>query len=290
MISFSEITGALKTGVSQVAAILKETIRLPYAKTYLAASVVLICLFTVITFPVEILIKRELQGQERLLGGNLLIGDMDIRYVGDSSIDKFDFTWNNGDELHLSDIVLDFNTLGLVFNHILKRDYRLDGSFSFTRLKYDSEKIRISGTANGNIDLRMQRNPFMMKKGDVTVLLQNAVIILPPFNLPENFGGFEIKLPPVNCPSLTIEITFDESVIRLKRAVLSGKDLRGMCSGTVSRNRFFRNSSLNLNIAIDENSGILESYKMLVAKSITDEKLNIQIKGTVGQPSIEMAR
>jgi hypothetical protein len=290
MVKLKEIIEIVKRLAAWLRVVLSVTVKLPYAKLYIVLSVVLIGLFTALTYPIELEIKKEAQSLERFLSANVIIGEMDIDYIGDSSIERLDIVFRDNDEFQVHDALLDVNILGLMMNQVLKRDYTIDGSFSINKMKYESKRFGISCTANGNVDVDMQRTPAMMKKGEMKLLLQNAVIKIPPFNLPGGLGELDIELPVIQCPAITFEIVFDESSIRVKRAAIAGKDLKGSCSGTIHRSRVFRNSTIDLNIAVDESSGVLNSYKMLLAKYITNSKLNVKIRGTVAQPSVELAQ
>ncbi|MBN1535016.1 MAG: type II secretion system protein GspN [Spirochaetes bacterium] len=290
MVQLQEIIETLKRLAAWLRRILSETVRLPYAKLYFALSVLLICIFTAISYPIELQIKKEAQNLERFLAANIIIGDMDIGYIGDSSIERLDVVFRDNTEFQVHDAIMDVNVLGLMINHILKRDYTIDGSFSMKKVRYESNRFGITCAANGNIDLVLQRSPTTMKRGDLTLLLQNAVIKLPPFNMPGGITGLDIDLPVLQCSAISFEIVFDENTIRVKRAAIAGKDLKGSCSGTIQRSRVFRNSSIDLNIAVDETSAVLDNYKMLLSKYISDNKLNVKIRGTVGQPSVELAQ
>lgn len=286
----SAVLTALKQLTSQLAAVLKETVRLPYARVYLLLSVIFTIFFSLIMFPVEILINSQLQNLEKSAFVQITSENLDVNYLTDSTVDQFNVMFKDGDELRLTDVTLDLNLMGLMLRHLLKLDYHPDGSLAVQKLQYETEDITIRGSLNASVDLVIQRPDSRIKEGDLSLLLQNALIKIKSFTLPEQMGGLDIELPPIQCPSLNIEAAVSENSIQFKKCNISGTDLRGVLSGSIARSRMMKNSTLNLSLTVDEGSTILDKYKMLLGKYINNGKLAIQIKGTVGRPTLTFAQ
>lgn len=287
MKQFNDIYADLRSFASLIATQIREIARLPYAKTYLLAAPVLVILFCIMTFPYEILIRNELRNIEEYSSVSVFAGEIDFHLIGDTTFDRIQVVLRDGGELHINEIIANANTIGMMMNYLLKRDIQINGSIAVNGLKAAMSDFNASGSASSNVDVSISRNSMSLKKGTISLILQNASLRIGDFTLPEAMGGMDIKIPPMQFPTASAEIVIDENSIQIKNSLFSGSDLRGKVIGVINRNKVFMNSSLNLTASVDGSSKLIDKYRPLLTKYINNDKIEILVKGTMAHPVFE---
>lgn len=265
----------------------REALRLPYAKTYMGLSVILILIFTAATFPYEIIIRNKIQGLEKTLFRNVYVGNMDFSIFGPSTLDNVYVTTRRG-----SDIILKNMTVNPTLNPValfIRNIYRTDMQVSGIRIK--SSGFQADLNLNGNIYLKMRPSSSLPDEGTVTMMVQNAIVQAGSISLPPDLGGITLDIPSIRLTSIIFDSQITGADMKIKRFTISGPDLRGEVSGSVVLNAIVQNSKLELLLSIDSASQLLANYRdFLVPYIDEDGKIFLTMKGTISHPDIKIRK
>jgi hypothetical protein len=279
----SRITVFFKRGIGKF----KETLALPYAKTYILLSLFLTALITVVIFPYDILLRNELQKLEKKYINSIYIGAIDTSLIDVTVIESLHTVLKNRDELTMGYITLNpsINPYTLFYKNNLKTDLQI------SKLSYKTSETDITLNLNGNIDIVMDSNFSMIKEGSIELMIQNALVKVPEIKIPTPMGEFPLTLPPVKITSINFESSISNRELKIDKFNVSGQDLRGSVSGSIKLANIISNSSLDVTIRIDPKSNVLAEFREFLTGFI-DKKgmLSIPLKGTIAHPRTDMKK
>lgn len=250
----------------------KDALKLPYARLYIALSIVLTLLFIILTFPYDLIIKNQLQRYESSIGRSLYIGETHFGLIRDIEIDNIVLVFFNGGELNLRDVTVDVSFLSMFFSNNIK------GELNVNNLKYESPPLSIENNLKSNFQVKWSTETGMPSDGFLDLTLQNVSV-----------KGVQIKnfdIPPVRFTAIKADAKVVRNQLLIKEITFSGTDLRGNIRGTITMEKYFRNSRIDLRVEIDSTSKLLENYKILLGNvpADSDKKVKMTMTGTIANP------
>lgn len=274
------LSGALK----RVRSIIRETVRLPFFKIYLFLSFVLIIFFTILNFPYEALVLKQIYSLENKAYRSIVIGEFDFNLVGESSIYNMTLRLKNNHEISMGQLIADLDLSP--FNFISKT--RIAGDLSGRGIKYEAGKTTISCNASSNIDFNLIERRGTPAQGTFKIIIENAVIRMDNVTLPASMGSF--PLPPViKASSIIINSEIRGRKLLVNTFKISGPDIEASVTGNISLANFIKNSRLNLKVSVKSDSPLLKDFAPFL-KNITDSRgrITFPVKGSIGRPKPEI--
>lgn len=265
----------------------KETLALPYAKTYILLSILTTALITVIIFPYDMLLRNQLQNLDNKYVNSIYIGNIEASLIDVIFIESVRAILKSRDELTMGNITLNpsINPYTLFYKKNIKTDLQV------SKLNYKTPKADVTLKINGNIDVVMDSNYSMIQEGSIKLIIQNALLKIPEIKIPSPIGEFPLALPDIKISSINFESLIINREMKINKLNVSGQDLRGSVSGSIKMANIFSNSSLNLKIIIEPDSNALGEYKeMLTGFLDKNGKLSIPLTGTLAHPRADMKK
>ncbi|MBN2160063.1 MAG: hypothetical protein JW807_11760 [Spirochaetes bacterium] len=263
----------------------KEALKLPYAKTYIALAFVLTAIFWVFTFPYDMLIRKELKNLEKGVVRNIYISGIDFSLIDIISLNNIYVILKNGNEITIRNADIDISFLRLLISKDVKGTVQIGG------FKYHSDTSQVSLNLNGNISLDFKSFSDLPKGGTFNIIADNAVLKIGEINLPGGMGGLPIKLPFIKISSIKMEADITNQKLNIKNIRIFGKDLNGEITGTIGLTKSFINSTLDLKLTMNADSPVFESYRDFLLRFINNRnQLVLPIRGTLLMPQIDFSQ
>ncbi len=283
----ADIKNRLSGFIKNAAGKFKETLTLPYAKTYILASILLTLLFIILFFPYGILLRNQFQKLDKKYVSSIYVGSIDVSLIDVTYIESVHTVLKNRDELSMENITLNpsINPYTLFIKNNIKTDLEI------SRFNYKTTKADVNLKVNGNINFIMDPDYSMINEGSIKLIMQNTILKIPEVKIPSPMGEFPLELPDIKIASINFESMIQNRTLKIEKLVVSGTDLRGKISGSVKLANIISNSTLDLIITIDPDSKILASYKEMLTGFLDKKgKLSIPLKGTIAHPRADMKR
>lgn len=257
----------------------------PHSGKYAALSIVLIIIFTILTFPYDYLIKKKLFDSEGKSFRTISMKSLDFSIISQSTAENIDIVLNNGNELFFKNILINpsVNPYRLFISKRLLADLQFD-NFRFT-----SPDAEIILNLNGNIDITTDQAKKIPVSGEIKLILEECKIRLKEISIPGPMGPFPLKLDTINIQNGIAEIDIVNGVARIRNFKLSGTDLNCSIAGTVEIAERTDNSRVDLNINIDPESAALEQYKDMINIMTNNKSFVLAVRGTIGRPDVKIA-
>lgn len=283
--NFTEIFNKLKHLFSRGYSYIKIVRALPHSGKYAALSLVLIIIFTFITFPYDFLIKKKLYDSEGKAFRSVSMKEFDFSIIGESSAENVEIVLNSGESLFVKSMLL--NPSVNPYRLFVSKRYLAD--FQFDGFKYSSADTDVMLNLNGNIDLVFDKIKKIPGSGEVKLILEEGKVKLKEISIPGPMGPFPLKLETVNIQNGIAEIDIVNGIARIRNFKLSGTDLNCTITGTMELAENINNSRLDLNINIDPESAALEQYRDMILAMTNNAPLVLSVRGTLGRPEIRIA-
>lgn len=269
----------------------KEAMKLPYAKTYVALSLVFVVIFIIFTFPYDVLIRRSLKNMEKTGAVRSIdIPEMDFSLMTSTLIKNLLVVTQAGSGINMRSADINVSLLSFLIRKNIK------GAIQLTGFNYISETgaTQIDLNMSGNMNLSYQAYadmPGLPQGGEFNIIIDNMTLKMSDFTLPESMGGLPINLPIVKISSLKIEGNVAQQKMNITSMRIFGKDLKGSITGSIALSRSIATSRLDLRVLVDANSELLANYKDLLGKYINDRnQLTLNLRGALMRPAIELGQ
>jgi hypothetical protein len=263
---------------------IKEALKLPYAKTYIALAVLMTLVFIVFTFPYDMLIRKKMKDLEKTLFRTVYISEIDFSLIDIIVLNNVYLVLRSGSEISMRTVDIDIS----LFRLLLRKDVK--GTVQLTGFKYESDSSKIGFNLNGNFLLDYKNFNDLPQAGDFNIIVENVSLNLGQFTLPDTMGGLPLSLPPVKISSIKAEAEISGKKIMLKNIRIFGKELNGSITGTIDMAPIFWSSRLDLKLTVNADTPLLENYHDFISKYINDRnQLVIPIKGSLVAPRIEFS-
>jgi len=255
-----------------------ETLKLPFAKSYILLSVVLTIFFIIVTFPYEILIRNQIVKLEPVIGSSINLGKLDFSLFNDSYIDELSLGSREGAETFLKNI-----TINIAINPVTTLVKKtISGMLSIQNFTYTNRDLTIRSLVMSDFDIRFDSATGLPKDGYIDIKCDNVYV-----------KGAKIKgfsIPPVRFTSIQSKAKFINGNLALESLKFNGSDLNGSMNGTIELNKFIKTSRMNLTIIINAESRILEDYKLLLSGFVDEgsKQIKIILTGRISRPRIQM--
>lgn len=263
----------------------KEALKLPYAKTYIALAFVFTLIFLVFTFPYDMLIRNKMKSLEKGAVKTIYISGIDFSLIDIIALNNVYVVLNNGSEITIRNADIDISFLRL----LVAKDVK--GTVQFAGFKYNSASSQINLNLNGNIFLDFKSFSDLPKGGTFNILVDNATFKIGEINLPDSMGGLPMKLPFIKISSIKIEAAISGQKVNIKNIRIFGKDLNGEITGTIGMAKSFLMSSLDLKLTMNADSPVFENYKDFLSRFMNDRnQLVFPVRGSVLAPRVEFGQ
>jgi hypothetical protein len=246
----------------------------PNAKRYFIAAPILVFVFIIVTFPLDVFIVRELKSMEGIYFKTIKTEDLSISPFSDWTAKSILITTVQKSDIGFSDVDVSLGTISLLSK-------KLSGDISIGNFTFIAEDVQMTSAVTAESDVALDEMSLPMN-GTFSLNLANASI------KGLTMQGF--KIPPVQIPKAKLSGVFSGKTMTIKECSITGKDLSGTIKGNVTIDRIFSRTQLNLTIEIDSNSNMLADYKPLLGSFINQSngRLQISVQGTTGTPSVNM--
>lgn len=260
----------------------RETLTLPYAKIYIAASLFLVIFFIFVTFPYDVLIRKQLKSLEKNAVDSVFAGEIEFNFIDVISINNLMIIFKSGEELSIKDLIIDGTTNP--YSLFVSSSYK--GGIQVSGIKYTSSKTAVSMNMNTNFSMTIDKNTGIPIDGVIrSFIIQNASISFPDNLFPAPLGFIKLERP-MQISSINADAVIKNRILTLNGFKVFGNDIRGDISGTVQFEKITGNSRLNLKIAIDPESAVLSEFKELLTSFIIDGRILLIVEGTFANPSL----
>jgi hypothetical protein len=263
----------------------KEAIKLPYAKLYIAGAVVMTLVFMVVTFPYDMLIRKQLKNLERTAFKAVSISEIDVGIFNTTQMNNIYILTQGGNEITVKGADFDISLLRLLIQKNIK------GTIQLTGFKYASPSTQMTFNLNGNIFIDYKSFSEMPQGGSVKIMIDNAALKITDMALPDSMGGLPITLPLIRINSITMEADISGNRVTVRNIRIFGKDLSGSITGSLTLQKNWLNTGLDLKMVLNANTPVLDSYRDFLSKYINDRnQLVLALRGSVMIPRFEFSQ
>jgi len=282
---YKELIIKIKQFFLKIFSYIKIVRKLPHSGKYTALAILLIIIFSVITFPYDYLIKKKLFDYEGKSFRTISLKSLEFSILSEASAESVEIVLNNGHELFFKNILINPS----VNPYRLLITKRLLADFQFDNFRFTSPDAEIMMNLNGNIDIIPDQIKKIPGSGEIKLILEECKIRLKEISISGPMGPFPLKLETVNIENGIAEIDIINGVARIRNFKLSGTDLNCSITGTIEMAERSDNSKLDLTINIDPESAALEQYKDMINIMANNSSLVLAVRGTMGRPDVKIA-
>ena len=263
----------------------KEAVKLPYAKTYIAAAFVLLVIFFIFTFPYDMLLRNKLKTLEKTILKSIYVSEINYSLLDIIEMNNIYAILNSGSEITIRNADIDISILRLLIGKDIK------GTVQFTGFKYDSGSSQVTLNLNGDIFLDYKSLSDIPQGGNLNIIIDNALLKLGEFTLPDSMGGLPLTLPLVKISSIKMDADISKGKINIKNFRIFGKDLNGTITGFITLQKNLINSPVDLKIIVNADSPVLEGYKDFLSKLTNNQnQVVVQLRGSLMMPRFETSQ
>ena len=273
--NLSKFIIAVKKNLSK----LKGITRLPGFKYYVILALALTALFTVFTFPFEIIALNQLKKMEGKNFRNITVEQMNISLLKESHVENLTVTLMNGSSISIKNL-----TANISFIRLIRKNF--SGSIKAAKIAYSSGQLEIECAVDSNLELKMDESLTIPSDGKIEAIIENARISVSP----ELVYGFSLPQP-MRVSSININSNIINRLLTIKDFVVSGNDISGKITGNVTLTPILGNSKLNLTILPKPDSSLLDMFRFLL-KQFTDTsgKILIPLSGTLAHLKLDSVK
>ncbi|MCL2025396.1 MAG: type II secretion system protein GspN [Leptospirales bacterium] len=298
------------TAVKKIPSKLKEITRLPGFKRYIILALILTVLFTVFTFPFEIIVMKQLKKLEGKEFKNITVKQMDISLLGKSYAETLAITFMNDDSVLINNLKADISFISLIRK-------KIRATILADRVFYSSDKLKIECSINPNEKSTSSSKNQSADKHAINLNLELKIDeswttpkskIIKPRAAPSDgtikarinnieitadaalFSGFQLPQP-TKISSINIDSSLANRLFTIKNFTASGKDIRGRITGNVTLEPFlaaFDNSKLNLKISAEPDSLVFGGIPMPKIFTDASGKPTLLLTGTIAKPKSQL--
>jgi hypothetical protein len=263
----------------------KEAVKLPYAKTYIAAAFVMLAVFFVFTFPYDMLLRNKLQNLEKTVLKSIYVSEINFSLFDIIEMNNIYAILNSGSEITIRNADIDISILRLLMQKDIK------GTIQFTGFKYNSGSSQLTLNLNGDIYLDYKSFSDVPQGGNFNIIIDNALLKIGEFTLPDSMGGLPMTLPVIKISSIKIDADIANGRINIKNFRIFGKDLNGTITGFITLQKNMISSAIDLKLIVNADSPVLEGYRDFLSKFINDRnQVAVQIRGSLMMPRFETSQ
>jgi len=263
----------------------KEAVKLPYAKTYIAAAFLLLVVFFIFTFPYDMLLRNKLKNLEKTFLKSIYISEINFSLFDIIEMNNIYAILNSGSEITVRNADIDISILRL----LIRKDIK--GTIQFTQFKYNSGSSQVSLNLNGDIFLDYKSLSDVPQGGNFNIIIDNALVKIGEFAMPDSMGGLPLTLPLIKISSIKIDADIANGKINIKNFRIFGKDLNGTITGFIALQKNVISSAVDLKLVVNADSPVFEGYRDFLSKFINDRnQVVVQIRGSLMMPRFETSQ
>ncbi|HOP62693.1 MAG TPA: AsmA-like C-terminal region-containing protein [Spirochaetota bacterium] len=285
-INLKSILNKIKSLFSSGFAYIRMVRALPHSGKYSALAILLIVIFTIMTFPYDYLIRKKLNEIQDRKIKSITLQKLDFNIIGESYAENVEVVLGSGEEISCKNLILNpsVNPYSIFINRRFFSDFQLDN------LNFNGKKANVVLNLNGNIDVITDATRNIPLSGEIRLILSDAKIGVSEISVPGPMGPLPLKLDIINIQNGVAEIDIVNGVAKIKNFRLTGTDLNCSITGSLELSENTNNSKLDLNINIDPESAALEPYRDIIIAATDNKPLILTVKGTVGRPDVKLER
>ena len=263
----------------------KEAVKLPYAKTYIAAAFVLFLIFFIFTFPYDMLLRNKLKTFEKTFLKSIYVSEINFSLFDIIEMNNIYAILNSGSEINIRNADIDLSILRLLIGKDIK------GTVQFTGFKYNSVSSQVTLNLNGDFFLDYKTLSDIPQGGNFNIIIDNALLKLGEFNLPDSMGGLPLTLPLVKISSIKIDADITSGKVNIKNFRIFGKDLNGTITGFITLQKNVINSPIDLKLVVNADSPVFEGYRDFLSKFTNSQnQVVVQLRGSLMMPRFEASQ
>jgi hypothetical protein len=264
---------------------MKEAIKLPYAKTYIAGALVMTLFFMVMTFPYDMLLRKQMKNLEKTAVKAINITEIDVGLFNTTQMNSIYILTQGGNEITVKSADIDLSLLKLLVQKDIK------GTIQLTGFKYSTPTTQMTFNLNGNMYIDYKNFSELPQGGSVKIMIDNAALKITDLALPDAMGGLPLTLPLIRISSITIEADISSNRVTIRNIRIFGKDLNGSITGFITLQKNWLNTGLDLKMVLNANTPVLDSYRDFISKYINDRnQLVLSLRGSVMIPRFEFSQ
>jgi hypothetical protein len=262
----------------------KDAVKLPYAKTYMFLAFLFTVIFMILMFPYDIILRSSLKNLEKNMLRSIYISSMDFSLFHDIFMNNVYMVLPSGNEIVIRTADINISMLRLVFGKDVK------GSFQFTGLRYNTDEVQMDLGLNGEIYLDYKNFDEPPRNGNYKIFLTSSTIKIGEMTLPDSLGGFPLSLPAIKIKSGYCDGDLANQKISINNMKIFG-DINCAISGSIAMARSFMSSRLDLKLTADADSVVLKDYRDFLGKFVNDRnQIVLAIRGSISRPYIDFGR
>ena len=264
---------------------LKEVFTLPFAKTYIFLSIILILVFTIINFPYEPIIIEKLKKTSKNFSREFEIENFDFSLFGNSSAEKISILTKKRNKISIFDVVLSPKS-NLISQYLFGTDFN---KISIRNIKFSNNEYTVSLKLNSEIDMDLNLKNIYSSEGEITTSIKNINFKIIEIKLPQKMGGIVLSNKEIKRSSIISNFSLIKQKLSIKNFQITGKDLNGSISGSIKLNKNISNSRLRLRVKINSDSLFISEYKPFIPSGYIHEDgyIHLKISGTLSKPKIQ---
>jgi len=260
----------------------KDVFTLPFAKTYMFLSLILIIIFSIINFPYEKFIIQEINKKSSNFSNDLKIENLQFSIFNKTLIKQVNVVTKKNSKIDVLNIVVE-PIENIISQYLNDRFYF---QISISRFKFENKNLKISSSINIDSNIKYKPNNLIQSQGSIDFNLFNLYLKLKEIKVMNNFTINNINIKKIK---INGNINLKNKKIFFKNISITGKDLKGKINGFMLLNQNINNSKLKFSIKLDGNSLALLDYKDIMSSFGLigeDNYLHLSVSGTIRNPRI----
>ena len=284
--NFTNIAEKIKENAIKALEFIKNIYAIPDSGKYITASIILIVIFTFITFPYEQVIQKKIHEAEGKSFSSAEITGLDIGVIGRSYLDRLVLNF-----IDSTDLVIEKGAFNLSTNpYRLIVSRRLKSDIDIQNLKYSGKETEFNGKIGGDFDLIINSKSNIPENGFVNIIISQGMLQIGTINIPSSMGSFPLKIGVVNIQSLDFSADVINRVMKIKRFTIDSSDLKCSITGSITLEPVMKNSKLELKLVIDPRSKVFDEQREIVEAFAKNSPFEITISGTLSRPDFKTAK
>jgi len=262
----------------------KDAVKLPYAKTYIFLALLFTLLFGIVSFPYDILLRSSLKNLEKNILRSIYISTMDFSLFDVVAVNNVYIVLQSGSEIIVRSADLDISMFRLMFG----KD--ITGSFQLNGLKYNAESVQMDLNLSGEGFIDFKSFDEMPQNGNFKIIINPSTLKIGEIALPDSMGGIPLSLPLVKIKSGNCEGEISTQKINITNMKIFG-DISCTINGSIAMAKTFLSSRLDLKITADADSAILKDYRDFLGRFVNDRnQIVLAIRGSISRPYIDLSQ
>lgn len=283
-IDIKQVLSAIKNSGKRLSESLRSVYSLPHSGRYIALAVILVIVFTFITFPYEQLVIQKIHENEGKAYSSATFTGLNVGIVFKTRFDSFELGFLDLTSLSCKKGAFDLSTnpYTIFVKNRIKTDINIES------VSYSGKDKDFSGTLTGDIDLFLNDKTGTPENGFINLKVTKGILQLGTINIPTSMGNFPLPLDAISIQSIEFESDIINKTLKIKKCSFDGDILACSLSGVINLEPVLKNSKLELKLVIDTSSKVLDKQRELINAFLKNKPFELNITGTLSRPDIKL--